>query len=174
MPARHNGPVSSNVRPQMTNTEERYVHFASCIDWLNECWRLLQEIKEEKTNPLTAAAFRFATILYSKPYRESRGNTIRKHRLDTAFIPEQFLSLHMEILNDRDQLHAHSDLTILDARLTVHRFEEKKSAQIVRNMLDATRLLPKLDDIIALVEGTLDQMYIVVKNLESQLPETEA
>ena len=158
----------------MTNTEERYVHFASCIDWLNECWRLLQDIKVEKSNPLTAAAFRFAIILYSKPYRESRGNAIRKHRLETGFIPRKCLSLHIEILSERDQLHAHSDLTILDARLTVHRFEEKKSAQIVRNMLDATRLLPKLDDVIALVEDTLDQMYIEVKNLESQLPEPEA
>lgn len=80
----------------------------------------------------------------------------------------------MEILAERDQLHAHSDLTILAARLTVHRFEEAKYAQIARNVIDTTRLFAKLDEVIALVEGSLDQMYIEIKELESHLPEPEA
>ena len=158
----------------MTDSAERYIHFSCCLEWLNECWSLLQTLKGEPSNPLRGPAFRFALVLYGKPYRESRGTSIRKHRLDNSFVPVELQSLHSEVLNQRDQLHAHSDLTVMDALLTVHRFEEKQYALMIRNHIDQTALLSRLDEIISLVEATLDRMYAEAKKLEAGLRAAEA
>jgi len=153
----------------MKAVEERYVHFACCLEWLNESWALLRALKAQRENPLFASSFRFALVLYAKPYRESRGIAVRKHRLDATFIPDQYVALHKEIVDERDQLHAHSDLTVMDALLAVHTFEEQKYAVMVRNHLDLTRLASRIDEVICLVEKTIDRMNVEVKALEKQL-----
>ncbi len=60
----------------MNLQEEQYVHFVSSTDNLNNAWQILQNIKQilqenkqGKGNPLVGAAFRFALIEYSKPYK---------------------------------------------------------------------------------------------------------
>lgn len=158
----------------MNFDEERYVHRACCIEWLNEAWALLHTLKVQRENPLFAPSFRFALILYAKPYRVSRGTVVRTHRLDTDFIPAEYEALHTEIIAERDKLHAHSDLTVMDAQLTVHTFEKQKYTMIARNHLEPTRLASRLDEVIGLVEMTLDRMYAEVKVLESQLPPNDA
>ncbi len=100
-----------------------------------------------------------------------RVRRIRKHRLDARFAPSRYVDLHEQILGERDQLHVHSDLTGSDAVLSVQVLEGKRHVVIVRNRIDLTPLLARLDDVISLIEGTLDQMYIEVKSLESDLPQ---
>jgi hypothetical protein len=154
----------------VTDIEERYIHFASCLEWLNESWNLLQLIRSHPSEPLAGPAFRFALVLYAKPYRESRGTAVRKLRLDTSFIPPEYLRLHEEILNERDQLHAHSDISVMDAILTVHELEGRNHAVMVRKHIDPTRLFARMADVVSLIEGTLDRMYVEARTLESQLP----
>jgi hypothetical protein len=113
-------------------------------------------------------------VLYAKPYGESRGNVVRKYRLDTSFVPPEHAALHKEIVDERDQLHAHSDLTVMDALLTVHTFEQKRYAMMVRNHLEPIRLASRIDDIVSLVEQTIDRMYAEIKVLEAQLPPAAA
>ena len=62
----------------------------------------------------------------------------------------------------------------MDALLTVHRFEEKQYALMIRNHIDQTALLSRLDEIISLVEATLDRMYAEAKKLEAGLRAAEA
>ncbi len=61
----------------MTEQEEEFLHLASCIENLNSAWRILQELKTEKATPvLIDAAFQYALIEYSKPYKVSYGNVL--------------------------------------------------------------------------------------------------
>ncbi len=156
----------------MNVVEERFVHFCCCLEWLNESWALLQALRNHSDHALFLSSFRFALILYAKPYRVSLGKVKRQHRLDTAFVPDALVALHDEVLNERDKLHAHSDLTLMDAQLTVRVFEDRQHAVMVRNHLSPTRLAARLDEIINLVEQTIDRMYVEVKKLEAQLPPT--
>lgn len=153
----------------MTGSEEHYFHFSCCIDWLNECRSLLQRLKDDRDNPLREPAFRFALVLYAKPYRESRGNAVKKHRLDHSFVPPKFFALHKELMAERDQVHAHSDLTVLDARLSIHSYGTTRYALTVQNTLDQTKMIHKIDEIISLVENTLDKLIAEVKLLEANL-----
>jgi len=57
----------------------------------------------------------------------------------------------------------------MDALLAVHTFEEQKYAVMVRNHLDLTRLASRIDEVICLVEKTIDRMNVEVKALEKQL-----
>ena len=152
----------------MTEQEEHFVHFVSCITWLNNAWRLLSKIYTQPENPLIGPAFRFALVEYCKPYKLSYGIN-NKFKLDTLLIPKEHLPLHDRIINSRDQIHAHSDLTVMDAKLHVHEFMGQRYTLIPKNKIYGTEELPNLQEIVALIEATLANMYIQVKVLENAL-----
>ncbi len=154
----------------MTEEEEHYVHFVSCIQNLNEAWGILQDIKQNKGNRLVGPAFQFALIEYSKPYKKSRGHVKRDHKFENEHVPPQYLELHGEIINARDQIHAHSDLTVADANVYVANTKYGKHVGVGRNILYDTEKLSRIDDIIDLIERSLDSMYVKVKQLEATLP----
>jgi len=60
------------------------------------------------------------------------------------------------------------------AQLTVYKFEEQRYAMMIRNHLDPTRLASRFDEVVDLLEQTIDRMYNEVKTLEAQLPPTAA
>lgn len=153
----------------MTEQEEHFIHFSACVVWQNNAWRLLQAVRDQPTNPLIGPAFRFALIEYSKPYKLSRG-VLKPRKLDTRFIPPDLLTLHQRIIDSRDQIHAHSDLTIMEAKLSVHEFMGQRYTLIAQNKISGTEELPKLAEVIALIEATLDSMYVEEKLLEAALP----
>lgn len=161
----------------MTEQEECFVHFVNCIRDLNNAWRILQEIKQcENRSLLVGAAFRFALIEYSKPFRDSVGVVLnskgrsKRYKLDDRHVPPAQRDLHSELLARRDQLHAHSDLSVRDARLYVSHTTYGSMAQLSENVIHGTEDLARLDEIISLVEGTLDNLYKERQRLESLLP----
>ncbi len=152
----------------MTEQEENFVHFVSCITWLNNAWRLLNTIHTQPANPLIGPAFRFALVEYCKPYKLSHGIN-KKFKLDTSLIPKEHLPLHERIIDSRDQIHAHSDLTVMEAKLHVHEFMGQRYTCIPQNIIYATEELPNLQKIVALIECTLVNMYIQANVLENAL-----
>jgi hypothetical protein len=152
----------------MTEQEESFVHFVSCITWLNNAWRLLNMIHTQSENPLIGPAFRFALIEYCKPYKLSRGIN-KMFKLETLSIPKECLPLHERIISSRDQIHAHSDLTVMDAKLHVHEFMGQRYTLIPQNKIDCTEELSNLQEIVALIEATLDNMYAEEKVRENAL-----
>ena len=153
----------------MTEQEEHFIHFTSSVAWLNTAWCLLQLIREQSGNSLIGPAFRFALIEYCKPYKLSKG-AIKWFKLDTKFIPNNLLPLHKRIVDSRDQVHAHSDLTIMEAKLSVYVFMGQRYSLVVQNRITGVEELPNLAEVIALIEGTLDNMYVEEKILEAALP----
>jgi len=162
----------------MTEQEEEYVHFVSCIDDLNDAWRLLQEIKQCKGNSLVGAAFQFALIEYSKPYKvsigtvsNSKGKSIPR-KLDESHIPATHIQLHKRIIDARDQILAHSDLTVMEAKLYVKNSPHGKIVGTGQNKIYGTEELSNIDTIIDLIERTLDSMYVEAERLAAALPVT--
>ncbi len=86
----------------MTSQEQRYVHFVSSIDNLNDAWRILQLIKESGDSPLVGPAFMFALIEYAKPYKHSKDDVMCSHRLDSQRVPVEHMDLHAKIIDFRD------------------------------------------------------------------------
>lgn len=161
----------------MKDYEERYIHFVSCIRNLNNAWRILQEIKNSKKIPpaILNAAFRFAAIEYSKPYRDSLGKVSNskgknaRYKLDEGFIPSSMLDLHTRILDARDKIHAHTDLSILDAEIYIESTVHGKYVSTSQNVIFDAEELSNIDLIIDLIEKTLDAMYEEERRLREEL-----
>ncbi len=150
--------------------EEKFIHFVSCIENLNDAWMILKQIKRRKNNSLAYNAFQFALIEYSKPYKISYGKVKNKHLgLDDKYIPIEHVALHKRILTLRDTFLAHSDLTIKDAQLYVTNNSWGKSASIVQNVINAAVEYSKIDEILDLIEKTLMKMYEKEKVLKADL-----
>lgn len=162
----------------MTEQEEKYLHFVYCIDDLNYAWRLLQEIRDCKGSSLIGAAFQFALIQYSKPYKYSYGSVLNSkgkatsYILDTSHIPAKNIELHERIIKARDQIHAHSDLTVKEAKLYISDTPHGKKAIRLQNKILGTEELSNIDAIIDLIEESLNSMYEKAKQLEAELPVT--
>ncbi len=154
----------------MTEQEEQYIHFVSCIQNLNEALRILKIIEQQSGNPLVGPAFEFALIEYSKPYTSSRGNFKRSYSLGIDNVPSEYHVLHKEILVARHQIHAHSDLTLQDAYLYVFESHSKKYVGIAQNIIHGTEKLSRIGDIITMIEKTLDSMYVKEEQLKAKLP----
>lgn len=140
----------------MTPADEDFVHYVDCIDSLNRAWSILQDLGTvARPSAVHAAAFRFALIEYAKPYTRSDGIHAR-HKLPPPELPE-LLALHEQILDLRDQVLAHSDLTVKQAQLHLHSFNGKPY-YIVASNIDPP--LPDPEAVIRLIEQTLNQMYV--------------
>lgn len=148
---------------------EQYAHFRYCIYDLNKARDILQDIRDNRGNPLCSHAFEFALVTYSKPYRRRYGLTIRRHKLNEKFIPDKHRDLHDRILKNRDQIHAHTDLSLRDPKVHVENSSYGKIAILCENRINVTAELCNIDSIIELIEQSLDGMYEEEKKLEAAL-----
>ena len=140
----------------MTAADEDFVHYVDCIDSLNRAWSILRDLGGmERPSALEAAAFRFALIEYTKPYTRSDG-THGRRKLPPPNLPE-LLPLHQHLLDLRDQVLAHSDLTVKEAQLHLHSFGGKPYYIVSSSFAEA---LPSREVVLTLIERTLDQMYV--------------
>ena len=154
----------------MNLEEEEYVHLVSCIASLNEAWNILHNVKKSHSKSLVNPAFQFALIEYSKPYKKSYDEVKRIHKLGNEHISSKHLDLHNKIIKARDRVHAHSDLTVDDAKVYVTNTFYGKHVGIAKNVIYDTEMIGEIDAVIDLIEKSLDSMYIKVKQLESALP----
>ncbi len=144
----------------MTKELETLFHFQLCISSLAIAKNILEVVKKEgESNPLFEAAFKFALVEYSKPYKQSYGST-GKFILDTSYIPNHLLELHTKIVDARDQIIAHSDITVMDPQIEgIYGDIAKGSYKIVTGLEE----LPNLDRIIELIEATLSNINMTNK-----------
>jgi hypothetical protein len=143
----------------VTVDEEKYVHFVESIDALNRAWRLLKEVQAAKQSSLiVSAAFKFALIEYSKPYRRTVG-VLGKYKLGDEYVPVSQIDLHKRLLDWRDKVLAHSDLTLKEASVTAAMYSHGPIVTVLSNTIDAAQDIQNIETIITLIEQTLDRMY---------------
>jgi len=153
----------------MTEEEEKYIHFAQCIENLNRSWKILKEISDtDDDSILVGAAFQYALVEYAKSFTTSRGN-LNNYKLEDEYIPQEYKDLHDKIITARHQIHAHSDLTVKDAELIVTKLKSDKFVGILQNNIKGVEQLPNIESIVDLIEKTLDQMYSKEEQLKKNL-----
>jgi hypothetical protein len=151
----------------MNVEHERYIFFQECITSLNSAWRIVDALdKSDNHNTVAWAAYRMAFIEYAKPYKKSQGIHVKNHTLLLPDINSEDKILHDRIIDLRDTVLAHSDLTVKDAKLYFGNVEGKLFPLIVSNTAVA---LPSLTEFRGLIEHSLDQLYSELPNLEGQL-----
>ncbi len=141
-----------------TQGEEAFIHFATCLGRFWGALETLRAVKAEESHVLAGPAFRFALVEYVAPYTASNG-IIGKHRLDERYVPAQCLDLHKRLVQARHRIHAHSDLTIRQAKLSLETTALHPYVGITGVHIDELEEMKNIDQIIELVEGTIGNMY---------------
>lgn len=143
----------------MSNQHEAFAHFEICIDHFGNALRTLEAIQQHAGHPLVGPAFRFALIEYAIPYTGAEGIEKPRHRLDTKYVPEQFVELHKRILMSRHKVLAHSDLSILEPKISWSVLDGKRLIARSQNNAIGLEEFENRKSILRLIEGTLDRMF---------------
>jgi hypothetical protein len=149
----------SDFETQMTEEHEEFLHFVTCVDRLNSAWITLRDIKTAGESLLVGPAFRFALVQYAMPYTRSDGTIKKGYKLTTTYVPSHLLDLHTRLLDSRNKMHAHADLTTMEAKLYLTETQGTPSIIISGNNIHGLEELCNIDEIISLIEGTLLNMY---------------
>lgn len=140
--------------------EEEYLHFLACMDDFQNAWVILKDIEAAGEHPLVAPAFGYALVQYARPYIAAE--TVSGHRriLSQQYIPQIFLELHKNLVEERHKIHAHSDLRITKPQISlVSKFSETVLVTIGKNHILRFSTLRRIKEVISLIEGTLDNMF---------------
>ena len=144
----------------LTTSEERFLHLATCISRLHSALETLRTIKAcSPENQLVAPAFRFALVEYASAFTRSDGQH-KKYTLDDRYVPPQYLDLHKRILTARHQVHAHTDLTIMNAKFRATGTKASPSAEVRSTHIDELKEISNIDQIIALLNESIGSMYV--------------
>jgi hypothetical protein len=144
----------------VTAAEERFLHLAACISRMHSALEVLRTVKASSpANPLLPAAFRFALVEYASSFTRSDG-THRKYVLDAKFVPSKHLALHKRIVNARHSVHAHTDLTIRNIKFKVTGTKANPSGEATGSHIDELHELQNIDQVIELVNESIDAMYV--------------
>jgi hypothetical protein len=142
----------------MNEGHEDFIHFDTCIDRLQSAFSTLHLVKRHEDHPLAGSAFRFALVEYAIPYTRSDGPLKKWHHLDTQFIPKQYMELHQRLMNSRNQIQAHADLTPLEARLSYVDLPDQRLVTTIQNNVHGLEERENIEEVIALISATLGNM----------------
>jgi hypothetical protein len=137
--------------------DEIYIHYQESIDSLNQAWRIVCELESVKPNGIIwNAAYRMALIEYCKPFKSSQGIIQKHHKVEIPPFDEEKQKLHENIIQLRDQILAHSDISILNATVSYDKNSEYPFPLVCKNTIPN---MPNLLDIRNLIEFVLDELY---------------
>tara|TARA_B110000879_G_scaffold212681_1_gene310171 strand:+ start:2148 stop:2894 length:747 start_codon:yes stop_codon:yes gene_type:complete len=127
---------------------------------LNESYKILKAVKKQiannDSNPLIYYAFNYGLLKYAVPYTNSQG--FYAHYIhNKKLISGRHLPLHKKIIKYRNTRLAHLDIT----ELQPFYFDESYSV----NKIDDSDFIDEIDDIIQLIESTLDKIIKLTSNI---------
>lgn len=80
------------------------------------------------------------------------------YKLPDSYVPSNFTELHKRLLVSRDQVQAHTDLGILEAKLSLHEADGQRLVSTCLKGINGLEELPNIDEFILLIEGTVKNM----------------
>ena len=144
----------------MTEAYEAHLHILLCMDRLNAASNTLKQIQAEPDQPLVGPAFRYALVEYATAFSRSDSPSKKRRKLPIRLVPVSHAGLHQRLIGARNSIHAHADLTVLEAQLEIHVVAGEKQIGVVQNFIHGLEELRNLPEVISLVEGVLRNLYL--------------
>ena len=139
------------------NLDEEYVHYQESITSLNRAWRTLCELESTPPgNAIWSAAYRMVIVEYCKPFTISQINRNERYKLPLPRLTENREKFHTRLLELRNQIMAHSDLSTLDAKVFYDKTADIPAPLITQDVMGN---LPIVSEIKNQVEAVLDSLY---------------
>jgi len=147
------------------NYSEVFLHTQNCFNDFNDSRNVLRAVGQSSNEILRNAAFKYAVIAYCRAYTSSKGKQSGSMTLDKKYIPSGFYDLHTQLLGNRHKIYAHTDRDILEAKLQVSDISGQKLPMRTQNVIYPLNLMTRIDEIIDLVEKTMDEIIDDYPNL---------
>ncbi len=156
--------------PAPKDPNDDVIHLAVCAERLSSCHQTLQDVKASLDHPLSGPAFRYAVVEYMTLFNGSRDGRGHSRRVPDECIPANHLALHERLRTTRNQLLAHSDMSVLGGSLD---FEDRRGLPITTTTLihqDDLAELKNVDEFLDLVQGVRDNLFALRRVLLAALP----
>jgi len=127
---------------------------------------LLKDLKELKARHVF---LRDIAVSYARPFAGSKGIEVTEHRLQLKFVPRKYLALHKELVNLRNQIFAHTDLTYRKPKVADFSSGEIKWFPMAFKGYDYNSLFIKIDDISDLIKGVQDNLRKEIFQIEKSI-----
>ncbi len=110
-----------------TVIEESYVLRHLALIDMERALRSLDYLNELKDEHLRQALFRDAVVSYVKPFSDNKGvHTKKGLKINETGVPKELKAVHKEIVDIRNELFAHMDITRQKPQLDVYKTKGKK------------------------------------------------
>lgn len=149
------------------------IHIDVCIERLASCHVTLRDVKINLKHPLSGPAFRYAVVEYMTLFNPSKDGQGLPRRIPVAWIPANYLSLHERLKKTRNQLLAHSDMSVLDGSLNLEEAGGLPVATTTLTHVDDLAELKNVDEFLDLLQAVRDKLFEERRKQVVALPNTQ-
>lgn len=129
----------------------------------------IELLSDSKELRLKYILLRDIVISYARPFSINRGIEVSKHSLGSKFIPPKHKNLHNELIDLRDQLFAHTDLSYRKPKVADFSSGDHKWFPMSFKGFDYNCLLAKIDDIADLIKKVQESLRKEIFQIESKI-----
>ena len=145
--------------PVPKDPNDDIIHLDVCVERLSSCHVNLQDVKANLTHPLAGPAFRYAVVEYMTLFNQSKDGQGHSRKVPVDCIPANHVALHERLKKTRNQLLAHSDMSVLDGSLG---FKDMRGLPITTTTLthqDDLAELKNVDEFLDLVQSVRNYLF---------------
>lgn len=131
--------------------------------------RSLKILKRYKRLDIRYVLLRDISISYTKPFSGNKGFKMSDHQLKTkGFVPSCFLSLHKELVDLRNKIFAHADLTYRNPKVVNWSSGDRKLFPMSFKGYDYSGLNNRTSDLFTLISTVRDNFRKEIRRIENQ------
>lgn len=108
-------------------------------------------------------------LSYCRPFKTSRGK-YGNYKLSQSFVPFEHKDLHDKLIKHRDNVLAHTDLTVRRPKLHEWKMNSGRLLPIVFKSLDIKKIENSIPELKELIDKILNRIQDQLITLEAWLP----
>lgn len=152
--------------------ERAFEHLHFLRLWIMDFDDVIQSIvllEKVKDKAIRYRLIRDIAVTYSRAFLTSKGQLIPRHRCRETFVPKDHISLHMELINLRNQRLAHTDFNRFNPKISRWKTRLGWRYQMSFRGLNYEHLEKKIPDIEQLAKRVRESLQNEITSYEEQL-----
>lgn len=126
----------------------------------------LRVLKRYRLKDVRFCLLRDIVVSYARPFTGNKGEKIPRHTLTQRVVPKHLRPLHEELIDARNQLFAHTDLTYRRPKSANWSTAERKWFPMSFRGYDYDKLDRRVDDIENLIRAVTGNLQTEIEQIE--------
>jgi hypothetical protein len=147
---------------------EQYKFYRLCEHDFDMAIHTLKILRRYKRSDVRNALLRDITVAYAKPFSTNRG-ALSQHSLSLKHVPLPMRGLHKELIDLRNQLFAHTDLTFKNPKVANWSSGKHKWFPMSFRGFDYNNLNKRVNEISNLIYSVQNELLKKIKGIENSI-----